>query len=102
MKLRNPFRKKKLDPEVQVAYDKAFREAKLERAKRLGKEAGSKKPKSFLDKMAGVGENVLKSGMFSEPQSKRKSKAKSDISDAEELGNFLIGSPKKRKKRKKK
>lgn len=98
MRLKNPFRKKKRDPEAQAAYDKAFREAQLERATKAGKEAGSKKPKSFLDKMASMGDNVLKSGMFAEPTpQKRKGKGK-----AQDLEVFLLGTPqKKRRKRRK-
>ena len=95
--MRNPFRKKKPDPEVQAAYDKAFREAQLEKAAKLGREAGLKKRESVLDKMTQIGNNVLKSGVFSEPAP---SKKQGSLGDMEDLGDYLIGTPKKKKKRK--
>lgn len=89
MKLRNPFRKKPVDPEVKAAYDKSFREAQLERAKKAGRTAGLKKPKSVFEKIGDFGEAITKdfsggSGGFfggdlfgeSKPKRKRKSRKK--------------------------
>ena len=77
--MKNPFRSRE-DPEVKAAYEKAKREASLERARKEGRTAGSTKPKGFFDKMGEFGESLAKDfdgGGFSllgEPTHRRKRK----------------------------
>lgn len=84
MKLKNPFRKKPEDPEAKAAYDKAFREATLKRARKAGQKAGLTKPKSFFEQVGSFGEAVMKdfnfdsgsSILFDDPKPRRKRKTK--------------------------
>jgi len=80
--VKNPFRLRE-DPEVKAAYEKAEREARLERAKKEGRKAGLQKPKSFVDKLGDFGNALAKDfdggggfGLLGETKKKRKRRKK--------------------------
>ncbi len=54
------FKRKPVDPEVQAAYDKAYREERIKLAEERGRAAGRNPPKPFYQKLAGVGKTVGK------------------------------------------
>jgi hypothetical protein len=57
--MRNPFRTRE-DPEVKAAYEKAKREASLERARKEGRTAGLTKPQSFFDRVGEFSTKLMK------------------------------------------
>ena len=79
--MKNPFRLRE-DPEVKAAYEKAEREARLERAKKEGRKAGLQKPKSFVEKIGDFGNALAK--------------------DFDGGGFSLLGETKKRKRKRRK
>lgn len=85
----NLFKRKPIDPEVDEAYKKAYREERLVQAKVKGKADAVRKAaqKPFYQKLVGGMEGLAKNvsvaipesdgfGMFSEPKKKRKTKRK--------------------------
>jgi hypothetical protein len=82
--MKNPFRNRE-DPEVKATFEKAKREARLERAKQEGRQAGLTRQKSFFEKMGDVGTTLSKGfdggggmgfDLFDEPKKKRRKSKK--------------------------
>lgn len=54
------FKRKPVDPEIQAAYDKAYREERIKLAEERGRAAGKNPPKPFYKKVTGAVSTVGK------------------------------------------